>query len=62
VLRGNIIYGVFDLSRMSIRALRSDRARNAEARDYARSLRVPASAPPEASHAPASLVLTSSTD
>jgi hypothetical protein len=62
VLRGNIIYGVFDLSRMSIRALRSDRARNAEAREYARSLRVPASAPPEASHAPVSLVLTSSTD
>jgi LssY-like putative type I secretion system component LssY len=58
VLRGNIIHGVFDLSRMSIRAFRSNRARN-EAREYARSLRSPA---PETSHAPVSLSLTSSTD
>ena len=61
VLRGNIIYGVFDLSRMSIRAYRSNRARSAEAREYARSLRTPVNVPPEAPHAPV-LVLTSSTD
>jgi hypothetical protein len=47
LLRGNIIYGVFDLSRMSIRAYRSNRARSAEAREYARSLRTPTNAPPE---------------
>ena len=62
VLRGNIIYGVFDLSRMSIRAYRSTRARNAEAREYARSLRNPANPAPETSHQAATVSLTSSTN
>lgn len=36
VLRGNIIYGTYDLTRMSIHAYRSNRARSAQAKEYAR--------------------------